>query len=81
MSWKKFFYYTTVGLACFTVVHFVGISGLHAWNRIILGMPIGLITGYAELAIFSTTGMASAWLAGKTYTNILKKESPKNEFP
>lgn len=71
---KKFLvfsYYVASAVACLTVVHFVGFSGFHAWDRVVFGFPFGFVSGWLELLVFPAAAAFSGYLAFVSFKNCL----------
>jgi len=71
-TWRNFLsvcYFVVVTLACFTVVHVVGIVGFHNWQRMLGPIPVGFILGISELVVFSASGLLSIYFG----VNALKR--------
>lgn len=64
-------YFASAGVCCFTIVHAVAVLGFHSWDRVLFGLPFGLITGWAELILFSFVGLASFYYFGLEYRKLL----------
>lgn len=54
-------YHVTAAVAFATVIHAIGIVGLHDWQRQILGLPIGQWIGWGEIAWLSGMIAVSAY--------------------
>lgn len=79
MSWFPFkaFYFLCAGLTSLAFVHAITILGWHNWSRIVGVLPVGELTGVAEVALFGFVGVASFWFAGRELRVWSKRELGK----
>lgn len=74
-SFLKLVYFVVVGVACLTCVFSIVILRFHAWERVTLGVPDGLLIGLFEVALFSVCGVYSILYGARGFFNAVLAHS------
>lgn len=72
MGFLKACYYACAIAAFASMFHVVYFVGWHSWGRVWLGVPIGQITGWAEVVVFLVCCFYSFFLMFKELGKCVK---------